>query len=73
MHVRVRIGGVGESPIVVVPSRLTKIKQFRSILYDKFQIAPELQRLFYGGKLVSILICIIYIFIQIYDLLFYIL
>lgn len=52
MHVRVRIFGKPDT-IVVVESKLTNIEQFRRIIRDKFDIETKLQRLFYGGKLVS--------------------
>lgn len=52
MHVRVRLFGKPDT-IVVVDSKLTKIDQFRRIIRDKFNVEPKLQRLFYGGKLVS--------------------
>lgn len=52
MHVRVRIFGKPDT-IVVVESKLTKIEQFRKIIKDKFDVQPKLQRLLYGGKLVS--------------------
>lgn len=58
MHVRVRIFGKPDT-IVVVESKLTKIDQFRRIVKDKFGVQPKLQRLFYGGKLVSIIVFII--------------
>lgn len=52
MHVRVRIPGRPET-IVVVESKLTKIELFRRVIRNKFDVDPKLQRLFYGGKLVS--------------------
>lgn len=52
MHVRVRIFGKPDT-IVVVESKLTNIEKFRRIIRDKFDIETKLQRLFYGGKLVS--------------------
>lgn len=52
MHVRVRLFGKPDT-IVVVESKLTKIEQFRKIIRDKFDVDQKLQRLFYGGKLVS--------------------
>ncbi|CAG9782394.1 unnamed protein product [Diatraea saccharalis] len=52
MHVRVRIFGKPDT-IVVVESKLTKIDQFRKIVSEKFDVAPKLQRLFYGGKLLE--------------------
>ncbi|CAH2985650.1 unnamed protein product [Chilo suppressalis] len=52
MHVRVRIFGKPDT-IVVVESKLTKIDQFRKIVSEKFNVAPKLQRLFYGGKLLE--------------------
>lgn len=52
MHVRVRLCGKPEI-IVVVPSKLTKIEAFRKLLDEKFGLEPSLQRLLYGGKLVS--------------------
>lgn len=56
MHVRIRMLGKPDT-IVVVESKLTKIDHFRKILRDKFDVQPKLQRLFYGGKLVSKQIC----------------
>lgn len=53
MHVRIRVSGKSDT-IVVVESKLTKIEKFRRIIKDKFDIDVKLQRLFYGGKLVSI-------------------
>lgn len=53
MHVRVRMFGKPDT-ILVVDSKLTKIDEFRRLLSDKFDIQPKLQRLFYGGKLVSL-------------------
>lgn len=52
MHVRVRMFGKPDA-IVVVESKLTKIDKFRDLIKDKFNVEPKLQRLFYGGKLVS--------------------
>ena len=52
MHVRIRIFGKPDT-VVVVESKLTKIDQFRRIIKEKFGVQPKLQRLFYGGKLVS--------------------
>lgn len=52
MHVRIRIFGKPDT-VVVVESKLTKIDQFRRIVKEKFDVPPKLQRLFYGGKLVS--------------------
>ncbi|CAG4977879.1 unnamed protein product [Colias eurytheme] len=52
MHVRVRFFGKPDT-IVVVDSKLTKIEKFRSIIKDKFNVEPKLQRLFYGGKLLE--------------------
>lgn len=55
MHVRVRVSGKPDT-IVVVESKVTKIEKFRQIVKDKFDVDVKLQRLFYGGKLVSIVI-----------------
>lgn len=52
MHVRIRIFGKPDT-VVVVESKLTKIDQFRRVIKEKFDVQPKLQRLFYGGKLVS--------------------
>ncbi|CAH1647903.1 unnamed protein product [Spodoptera littoralis] len=52
MHVRIRIFGKPDT-VVVVESKLTKIDQFRRIVKEKFDVAPKLQRLFYGGKLLE--------------------
>lgn len=53
MHVRVRVSGKPDT-IVVVESKLTKIEKFRRIIEDKLDVDVKLQRLLYGGKLVSI-------------------
>ncbi|XP_068626889.1 E3 ubiquitin-protein ligase UHRF1-like [Battus philenor] len=52
MHVRVRINGKPDC-IVVVESKLTKIEQLRKIIRQKFDVEPQMQRLFYGGKLLE--------------------
>lgn len=61
MHVRVRMFGKPDA-IVVVESKLTKIEQLRKLIKDKFKVEPKLQRLFYGGKLVSFLFFYLLIF-----------
>ncbi|CAG4983934.1 unnamed protein product [Parnassius apollo] len=52
MHVRVRTFGKPDT-IVVVESKLTKIELFRKIVKEKFDVDPNVQRLFYGGKLLE--------------------
>ncbi|KAJ0183607.1 hypothetical protein K1T71_000030 [Dendrolimus kikuchii] len=52
MHVRVRTFGKPEQ-IVLVESKLAKIEKLRHIIQEKFQVKPDSQRLFYGGKLLE--------------------
>lgn len=53
MHVRIRLHGHPDT-VVVVESMLSKIEQLRQAINTKFGIQPERQKLFYGGKMVSV-------------------